>query len=124
MHFLSRIFLFDEYYYLFNILFTKIGFDYYKGLNNKLPPIRYLGKDIDNNELVILAHPKDFINKIKEIKNIFNNQINFILNYKVKINEKINEIYEIYPSINELPYNPNGFIGLFVNRIGMEIIKK
>lgn len=144
MNFLSQIFTFDKYYFLFKILFNRIGYNYYKGLNGKLPPIRYLGTDIYNNELVVLVHPKDFIPIIKDLKIIYNNLIKLDSLYKfnniIKLNQlelfnnfknnniniinKITEIYEILPSVDELFINPNGFIALFVNKIGIDILKQ
>ena len=45
MDFLSQTFLFTTYYYMVKIVYDSIGYGYYKGLNNKLPPIRYIGMD-------------------------------------------------------------------------------
>lgn len=105
-------------------VFDNVGYDYYKGLKNKLPPIRYLGIDNYNNQLVSFAHPRDFLNDFTEFKNAFDNIIydNNISN--INIDNKKNEILEIYPSTVELHDNPNGFIALFVNEIGMKILKK
>ena len=41
----------------------------------------------------------------------------------VKICEVKNQILEIYPSSQDLIYEPNGFVGLFVNLTGMERVK-
>ena len=45
MDFLYQTFTFNVYYNMTKQVFNKIGFDYYKGLKNKLPPIRYVGID-------------------------------------------------------------------------------
>jgi len=119
---------------MFKQVFEIIGYDYYKGLKNKLPPIRYMGKDEFNNELVILAHPKDFYKEIDLCKKIYDkiNQIikleseselvDININKKypiIKLDDVKHEILEIYPSISSLGSKPNGFIGLFVNEFGM-----
>jgi len=96
--------------------FNIIGFDFYTGLNGKLPPIRLIDPI---NEYVCFAYPNDFISQ-KEI---------FMKNYVefppiIKLNEKEHEIFEIYPSIDELMKIPNGFIALFVNEKGIEHIIK
>jgi hypothetical protein len=119
MNFLSQIFTFEKYYLMFKKLFDDIGYDYYKGLKYKLPPIRYIGKNELNEELIIIAHPKDFINKIKFLKTIYNS---ISSTEKINIEYKKEEIYEIYPSIDNLINIPNGFVALFVNDIGMNIL--
>lgn len=129
MDFLSQTFRFATYYHLIKNVFDSIGYDYYKGLKNKLPPIRYLGNDSYENELVILAHPKDFLKHITLFKNAYKNiiedqesQIN-IKYPNINMIDVKNEILEIYPSTRDLQIVPNGFIGLFVNLIGIEILK-
>jgi len=126
MDFLSQIFTFQTYYLMVKQVFDNIGYDYYKGLKYKLPPIRYIGKNILNEELVILVHPKDFINKIKDFKiaynNISNNNENENERYLYNIENKKSEVYEIYPSIKDLIIIPNGFLALFVNEYGMNIL--
>jgi hypothetical protein len=121
MNFLSQIFTFEKYYLMFTKLFDNIGYDYYKGLKSRLPPIRYIGKNNLDEELIIIAHPKDFISKIKFLKTIYNS-ISVDQSQKINIEYKKSEVYEIYPSIDELINIPNGFVALFVNDIGMNII--
>lgn len=136
MDFLYQTFTFNVYYNMTKQVFNKIGFDYYKGLKNKLPPIRYVGIDSSNNELVTFAHPKDFTKQLnlfkEEYENIIKqNQIYSIdqtnltnqTNLTDQINEftisnKKNEILEIYPSTDQLNNIPNGFIALFLNDEG------
>jgi len=122
MEFLSRTFTFTVYYNMVKSVFAKIGFDHYMGLKNKLPPIRYIGDDTNGNELVTLAHPKDFTRTVSYFKNAYNEIINK-QTPTVKIENVNNEILEIYPSTDDLKNIPNGFIGLFVNNVGMEIVK-
>lgn len=124
MDFFLQTFTFQDYYLMVKSVFDNVGYDYYKGLKNKLPPIRYLGIDDYNNQIVSFAHPRDFLNDFTEFKNAFDNIIydNNISN--INIDNKKNEILEIYPSTVELHDNPNGFIALFVNEIGMKILKK
>lgn len=114
MVFLNQIFTFTEYYLMVKYFFNIHGYNDFKGLNNKLPPIRYLGKDYLNNDLVTLAYPNDFIKFQYKLKKILENlkNMNFSKN-KIFLDNKKNEIYEIYPSINELLTIPNGFIALF-----------
>jgi hypothetical protein len=123
MDFLSQTFNFSTFYHMIKIVFESISYNYYKGLKNKLPPIRFIGTDFDNNELIILAHPKDFVKHIL----IFKNSYNYVLQsqeYKnVKISDVKDEILEIYPNTKELLNVPNGFTGFFVNSVGMEIVK-
>jgi hypothetical protein len=121
MNFLSQIFTFKKYYLMFTKLFDNIGYDYYKGLKSRLPPIRYIGKNNLDEELILIAHPKDFISKIKFLKTIYNS-ISVEQSQKINIEYKKSEVYEIYPSIDELIKIPNGFVALFVNDIGMNII--
>lgn len=140
MNFLSQQFTLSIYYTMFKTLFNIIGFDYYKGLNNKLPPIRYIGVDESNNEIVSLAHPRDFIKHIKILKNTYKTSklaqtINDqnqptqptqptqpIHQIQYNLDQIKDDILEIYPSTSELSTNPNGFIGLFVNDIGISIL--
>ena len=126
MDFLSQTFTLFTYYNMFKITFNTIGLNYYKGLKNKLPPIRYIGTDDDNNELVILAHLKDFNRHINLIKSAYKKTLSLEKTEETNIKlETIKEdIYEIYPSVDELFANPNGFIGLFVNEMGIEVLKK
>lgn len=130
MDFLYQIFTFDIYYNMSKNVFDKIGYDYYKGLKNKLPPIRYLGTDELNNELITFAHPKDFTKQLNLFREEYENiiKLNNITKASNNINEtsnnitianKKNEILEIYPSTSELNNVPNGFIALFVNDIGL-----
>jgi hypothetical protein len=123
MDFLSQIFDFTTYYYLTKKVFETIGYDYYKGLKLKLPPIRYLGKNEIGDDLVVFAHPKDFTRHINIFKNAYNEIKNNSKNLeKVNIYNNGIEIFEIYPSTTDLLVIPNGFIALFVNINGMSII--
>jgi hypothetical protein len=127
MDFLSQIFDFTTYYHMTKNVFEIIGYDYYKGLKSKLPPIRYLGKNEMGDDLVMFAHPRDFTKHINIFKNVYN-EINNIksdnLNNfkKVSIINNSVEIFEIYPSTTDLLNIPNGFIALFVNGIGISVI--
>ena len=126
MDFLSQTFTFVNYYLMVRKVFDDIGYDHYKGLKNKLPPIRYMGKDEFENDLVCLAHPKDFISKIKEFKQAFDdisNDPNIDMNSIPTIDSKRDEILEIYPSTQDLLNVPNGFIALFVNEAGINILE-
>ena len=123
MDFLSQTFRFATYYYMVKTVFDSIGYDYYKGLKNKLPPIRYMGLDADNYELVILAHPKDFSRHLSIFKNSYDSFLQNQSNQDIRIADVKDQILEIYPSTHDLLNIPNGFIGLFVNSIGMEIVK-
>lgn len=123
MDFLSQTFTLFSYYHMFKIAFDTIGISHYKGLKNKLPPIRYVGVDKDNNELVILTHPKDFNRHINILKSAYTKTLTLTTNNDIKLEDIKNDIYEIYPSTVELTINPNGFIGLFVNEKGIEILK-
>jgi hypothetical protein len=107
-------------------VFEDIGYDYYKGLKNKLPPIRYMGKDELDNDTVCLAHPKDFLSKIKEFKQAYDditNDPNIDMNNMPTIENNRSEILEIYPSTQDLLNVPNGFIALFVNDAGINILE-
>jgi hypothetical protein len=106
-------------------VFDIIGYDYYKGLKEKLPPIRYIGKDENDNDMVMFAHPKDFYKQhelfklaYSEFSSIQDNNENII----VSMEDKKTEILEIYPPTDDLLRMPNGFVGLFVNELGMNII--
>ena len=123
MDFLSQVFTFPTYYLMMTNVFQKIGYNYYKGLNNKLPPIRYLGKNINNEDLIIISHPKDFLDNLKYFKNAYYN-IKLLTQQFANINllDKKDEIYEIYPSVEDLNEVPNGFLALFVNEEGMNIL--
>lgn len=126
MDFLSQTFTLFTYYNMFKITFNTIGLNYYKGLKNKLPPIRYIGMDDNKDELVILAHPRDFNKHINLIKSAYKKTQILVKNDEtnIKLDSIKEDIYEIYPSVDGLTTNPNGFIGLFVNEQGMnEIIK-
>lgn len=94
MDFLSQTFTFDIYYWMVKCVFNKIGYDYYKGLKGKLPPIRFIGYDKNNNELVTFAHPRDFIKHLKIFKFAYNHviqQIKFINIFETNfINQKLN----------------------------------
>jgi hypothetical protein len=120
MNFLSQQFTIITYYHMVKHLYNKIGNDSFKGLKNKLPPIRYIGIDDYNNEIVTLAHPNDFCKYIDILKEAYNNnnRENITLD-KIK-----SDIYEIYPSTDTLVNMPNGFIALFVNDIAMKILKE
>jgi hypothetical protein len=123
MSFLCQTFTLVAYYNMFKTTFDRIGNNYYKGLKNKLPPIRYMGLDENNNELVMLAHPRDFNRHIKILKYVFNNcntLDNLIEN--IKLENIKDDILEIYPAKIELVENPNGFIGLFINEKAKEIL--
>jgi hypothetical protein len=122
MDFLSQTFTFNIYYQMCKMVFDKIGYNRYIGLKNKFPPIRYLGTDANNNELIIFAHPRDFLNRAKEFKLAFDNIILNSINEKYLILDKKSEIYEIYPSLDELLYVPNGFIALFMNECGINML--
>lgn len=122
MDFLSQTFKLSTYYNMFKIAFNIIGIDYYKGLKNKYPPIRYIGVDDNNNELVILAHPRDFNRHINILKSAYNDALLITNNDEFKLDMIKEDILEIYPSTFELNNNPNGFIGLFVNEVGIEIL--
>jgi hypothetical protein len=123
MDFLSQIFDFQTYYHMTKKVFDIIGYDYYKGLKLKLPPIRYLGKNNMNDDLVIFAHPKDFTKHINIFKDVYNEINNNSSNLeKVSIINNTVDIFEIYPSTSDLLIIPNGFIALFVNNVGISII--
>lgn len=123
MDFLSQIFDFKTYYYMTKKVFETIGYDYYKGLKLKLPPIRYLRKNNKGDDLVMLAHPKDFTKHINIFKNAYNEIKNNLDNLdKVSIYNNAVEVFEIYPSTIDLLEIPNGFIALFVNMNGMVVI--
>jgi hypothetical protein len=125
MDFLSQTFTISVYYYMTKYAFDSIGHDYYKGLKHKLPPVRYLGTDDFNNELVCLAHPKDFTKQLDLFKNTHRLAIEQLNNHVVKninIANIKNEILEIYPDTNELKFIPNGFVALFVNDIGLSVL--
>ena len=125
MDFFSQTFQFTTYYYMVKIVFDIIGYDYYKGLKNKLPPIRYIGIDNFDNEYISLAHPKDFLKYINLFKNAYKKTIKNIDNNtfkNIKISDVHNEILEIYPATQKLYNNPNGFTALFVNNTGMNIV--
>lgn len=119
MDFLSQPFTIITYYHMVKHLYNKIGYDSFKGLKNKYPPIRYIGIDNLNNEIVSLAHPNDFYKYIDILMEAYNsnNKENITLD-KIK-----SDIYEIYPSTDTLINMPNGFIALFVNDIAMNILK-
>lgn len=119
MEFLSQPFTIINYYSMVKHLYSKVGYDNFKGLKNKLPPIRFIGLDQYNNEIVSLAHPNDFSKYIDILKEAYdnNNKENITLD-KIK-----SDIYEIYPSTETLIYMPNGFIALFLNDIAMNILK-
>jgi hypothetical protein len=131
MDFLNQTFTFDMYYQMSKRVFDKLGYDYYKGLKNKLPPIKYIETDSNNNELVIFAHPKDFNKQLNMFKTEYNkileeNKTNTTISYDLikpnTISNKIEEIYEVYPSKTELSSEPNGFVALFVNDIGRDLL--
>jgi hypothetical protein len=101
-------------------VFSHIGFNFYKGLKGKLPPVKFTGYDDKQIELVTLAYPKDFARHIKLFKSAYdiyaNAESKFVKSVKsVKIADIRNEILEIYPSSNDLNVCPNGFIALFVD---------
>ena len=121
MDFLTQTFTLINYYKMFKLAFEIIGNDYYKGLKNKLPPIRYMGLDKNNNELVILAHPRDFCRHIKILKSTYNKSFNIVDENIILENIK-DDILEIYPAKKELIENPNGFIGLFLNEASINIL--
>ena len=118
MNFLSQSFDFTRFYNMTSQVFNILGYDYYKGLKGKLPPIRYMGLD-DGIEKVIFAHPKDYISEVELFKKIYNN---LDLNNTEYLDDKKDCFLEIYPSLLDLNIKPNGFIGLFVNEIGRELI--
>ncbi len=126
MDFLSQTFTLFTYYNMFKITFNTIGLNYYKGLKNKLPPIRYVGTNDNEDELVLLAHPRDFNKHINLIKSAYKKTLIIEKNDEtnIKLDTIKDDIYEIYPSVDCLSENPNGFIGLFVNELGMEEIIK
>lgn len=101
-------------------LYNKVGYDNFKGLNKKLPPIRLLGIDEYNNEIVTLAHPNDFSKYI----DIFKEAYNINNNTDITLDKIKSDIYEIYPATETLIYMPNGFIAIFVNNIAMNILKE
>lgn len=121
MDFLSQNFTLPIYYNMFKTTFEVIGNDYYKGLKNKLPPVRYLGLDEHNNELVSLAHPRDFNRHIKILKNNYTKSLQ-IIDDNIKLENIKDDILEIYPAKTELVDNPNGFIGLFLNEIAINTL--
>ena len=123
MDFLSQTFTLFTYYNMFKITFDTIGINHYKGLKNKLPPIRYVGVDENNNELVILAHPKDFNKHINILKSAYKKAQTLSSDNEFRLDKVKEDIFEIYPSTYELVSNPNGFIGLFVNEAGIEILQ-
>ena len=123
MDFLTQTFTLFTYYNMFKITFNIIGNNYYKGLKCKLPPIRYVGIDENNNELVKLAHPKDFNKHVNVLKSAYKKTLTLNFDNEIKLDNIKEDIFEIYPSVDELISNPNGFIGLFVNDIGIEILK-
>jgi hypothetical protein len=108
---------------MFKMTFNIIGFNHYKGLKSKLPPIRYVGLDENNNELVILTHPKDFNRHLNLLKTAYKKTLTLDLDNELKLDKIKEDIFEIYPSIDDLTLNPNGFIGLFVNEKGIEILQ-
>ena len=120
MDFLSQHFSLTTYYYMSKFAFDIIGLDYYKGLKNKLPPIRYLGTDEFNNEIVSFAHPKDFNRHLHIFKTAYEKALTIEQN--IKLSDIKSDILEIYPSTKDLLNIPNGFIGLFVNYVGMNMI--
>lgn len=122
MEFLTQVFELNVYYNMVKIVFDTIGYDHFVGLKHKLPPIRYLGKDDNNNDLVILAHPRDFCRYADVFKKSYDEIIHNNTK-KILLDDIKREILEIYPSTNELQSIPNGFIGLFVNDNGIDIVK-
>jgi len=124
MDFLSQTFTLSNYYYMFKYVYDTIGINYFKGFKNKLPPIRYIGIDENNNQLVILAHPKDFSKHVNLLRIGLNEAIKKQTESEITIRlEDIkDEILEIYPSTTELYEIPNGFSGIFVNELGMKLI--
>ena len=125
MEFLSQVFTVSDYYNMVKTVFDNLGYDYYKGLKNKLPPIRYI-EISDGIEYVTLAHPNDFIKNIKLFTNIYLDIKKYPEKYNlnIKLDDIKSEILEIYPSTQELVDIPNGFIGLFVNDIGKNMLIK
>ena len=105
MNFLTKQFTLDEYYNMIQNVYNKLGNTYYKGLNNKYPPIR-----LNNNNMVSLAHPKDFLKEVNIFKEFFKKS-----DQTLNIDDVKDNIYEIYPSIDNLKQEPNGFIALFVS---------
>ena len=126
MDFLSQTFTLFTYYNMFKITFNTIGLNYYKGLKNKLPPIRYIGTNDNEDELVTLAHPRDFNKHVNIIKSAYKKTLILEKNdlTNIKLDSIKNDIYEIYPSTDDLSDNPNGFIGLFVNENAKEELLK
>lgn len=124
MDFLSQTFTLWNYYYMFKYVYDTIGINYFKGFKNKLPPIRYIGLDENNNELVILAHPKDFNKHVHLLKIGLNEAIKKQNESEItiRIEDIKDEILEIYPSTTQLNEIPNGFSGIFVNELGMKLI--
>jgi len=112
---LYKIFKFTDYYYMTKLVFDQLGYDYYKGLKNKLPPIRYIGKNAFNDELVKFVYPHDFLSQKKIFEEKFNIVTSKTDSQYVTINEKKTEIYEIYPSKQDIKITPNGFIALIVD---------
>lgn len=129
MDFLFQPLKFNVYYFIFCNLYKTIGCNYFKSLNSLYPPIRIISLD-NNNEYISLVYPNDFL-RFKDLLEKFYNEIsdtNIDVNkyndyINIKISEKENEIYEIYPSISDLVETPNAFIGLFVNEYSIDIVK-
>jgi hypothetical protein len=121
MDFFSQTFTLNTYYHMVKNVFDIIGHDYFKGLKNKFPPIRYLGKDKLNNDLVCLAHPRDFLKYYKIFKSAYIEAIKQTT--KINLDDIKSKIYEIYPSTNDLYLMPNGFIGLFLNESGIKFVQ-
>ncbi len=120
MDFLFKPIKFNVYYFIFHNLYKTIGFNYFKSLNKLYPPIRIISIT-DSEEMVSLVYPNDFI-RFKDLLEKFYIQ-SFNETSKFKICDKEKEIYEIYPSLSDLTESPNAFVGLFVNKYSINIVK-
>lgn len=121
MNFLFQTFSISEYYFMTKHVFSHIGFDFYRGLEGKLPPIKFVKYDDNKIEFVSFAYPKDFVRHIKLFKSAFDIYTNTKPKL-VKISDIRNEILEIYPSSADLVDCPNGFIALFINQTQFDLI--
>jgi hypothetical protein len=104
-------------------VFDTIGYDIYKGLKHKLPPIRLSGVDDNNDIKIILAHPKDFIKYAKIFKEAYDDISKEPITEHVELQNIKQDILEIYPSTKDLQMMPNGFVGLFVSEKWMDFIR-
>ena len=86
MNFLLQSFDFTIFYNMITEVFDILGYNYYKGLKGKLPPIRYINLQ-NGSDVVTFAHPKDYVSELELFKKIYNNVINKNLD-KILLDEK------------------------------------